>query len=70
MKRVDKSGRWGYNIYESGGVIMGYETKVILKAAYEAAKRCASLEEALKVIASMANVEEVILEEDDKTEKK
>ncbi len=41
---------------------MGYETKVILRMLYEAASRCETLEEALAVIASAANVEEVIVE--------
>ena len=42
---------------------MGHDTKVILKAVYEAQSRCKTLDEALKVLASAANVEEVVVEQ-------
>ncbi len=40
---------------------MGYETKVLLRAIYDLLERCKDLEEAKKLIAGMANVEEVIV---------
>ncbi len=40
---------------------MGYETKVLLRAIYDLLDRCKDLEEAKKLVARMANVEEVIV---------
>ncbi len=44
---------------------MGYETKVLLRAIYDLLDRCKDLEEAKKLVARMANVEEVIVAPND-----
>ena len=49
---------------------MGYETKVILRTIYEAQRRCKNLEEALKIVALAANVEDVVVEQNDDEEDK
>ena len=54
---------------QKGGTIMGYETKVILKAIVSLLKRAKDLDEAIQLVTDIANAEDVIIETDTKKEK-
>ena len=53
-----------WNLLPKGDAFMGYETKVILKTLFKAAKKAESKEEIVEMIRDVANAEGVVIEED------